>query len=899
MTIRNLDAIFSPASVALIGASRTPKSIGAVLTDNLLKTGFPGQIYLVNPRYESIREHRSYPDIKSLPVTPDLAIIATPPRQIPEIIAELAANGTRGAVVITAGYGEKEKENGKRWKQAILEASRPNLLRVIGPNCLGIMVPGQCLNASFGHLNPLTGNLAFVAQSGALLTSVLDWATSREIGFSHFVSLGDMVDVDFGDMLDYLAADGPTQAILLYIESITNARKFMSAARAAARLKPVIVVKGGRFTESAQAAASHTGALAGIDGVFDAAFRRAGILRVMDMEALFNAVETLSMARPLSGDRLAILTNGGGVGVLATDTLIEKQGRLATLDPETIARLDEVLPPTWSRTNPIDIIGDADGERYHKAMSVLLEDKGVDAILVMNCPTAISSSTDSARAVIQAVEQRKSIFRRPMLLAGWLGDGAALEARHLFRKSRIPCYQSPSDAVRGFMQMVRYQHSQEMLMETVPNIPGRFTPDTEKVRRIIAQALSKQRDWLSDDEARLVLAAYDIPVVQALFTATPEEAGTAAAVFSGPLALKIISPDIHHKSDVGGVILDLENGEAVREAAAHMQQRLTREFPAAQLTGFSVQQMIRRPHGRELIIGAFTDDQFGPVLLFGHGGTAVEVIRDKALALPPLNIHLAREVMARTRVYRLLQEYRNTPAADIDAVALSLVKLSQLVCDIAEITELDINPLVADEHGVMALDARIRICPAKGEATERLAIRPYPRELEEHLTLADGRRLLLRPIRPEDETGFQEIFAALSPEEIRMRFLHPMNSLPHKLAARLTQIDYAREMALVLEGPINENDDKTILYGGVRIIADPDNEEAEFAILLRKEMTGSGLGPMLMRRIIDYARNRGIGKLFGEVLTDNTPMLRLAAAFGFTCRPVRDDAGLRLLELKL
>lgn len=896
MTVRNLNALFSPASIALIGASNTPKTIGAVLAANLLQAGFGGRIYFVNPRHDTICGQRVWPDITSLPEPPDLAVIATPPATIPEMISALAARGTKSAVIITAGFGGREKENGLHWKNAILEAARPGLLRVVGPNCLGIMVPGQCLNASFGHLAPLTGNIAFVAQSGALLTSVLDWATTREIGFSHFVSLGDMVDVDFGDMLDYLAADAPTQAILLYIESITNARKFMSAARAAARLKPVIVVKGGRFTESAKAAASHTGALAGIDGVFDAAFRRAGILRVMDMEALFNAVETLSMARPLTGDRLAILTNGGGVGVLATDTLIEKQGRLALLSPETIARLDQLLPPTWSRTNPLDIIGDADGQRYADAMSVLLEDTGVDAILVMNCPTAIGSSTESAQAVITAIQKRKNIFRRPLLLAGWLGDGSALAARRLFRKERIPCYQGPSDAVRGFMQMVRYQHSQEMLMETVPNIPEEFTPDLETARKVVAAALAEERSWLHDDEVHRLLTAYAVPVVKSVFAATPEEAAKKAAAFTEPMVLKIVSPDLLHKSDVGGVVLGLLSPAAVKDAAGAMADRIGRQCPEARLAGFILQPMIRRPHGRELIIGAFEDRLFGPVLLFGHGGTAVEVIRDKALALPPLNLHLAREVMARTRVYRLLKAYRSTPAADLDGVALTLIKISQLVCDIGEIAELDLNPLVADECGVVVLDGRIRIRAATGEAADRLAIRPYPRELEEQLTLADGRQLLLRPIRPEDETGFQQIFAALSPEEIRMRFLHPMKSLPHKLAARLTQIDYAREMALVLEG---QGDESRMLYGGVRISADPDNIEAEFAILIRREMTGSGLGPLLMRRIIDYSRNRGIRRLYGDVLADNTSMLRLAAAFGFTVRPLPEDPGLRLVQLEL
>ncbi len=897
MTVRNLDAMFHPSTVALIGASQKPASVGAVVAANLFSAGFSGEIFPVNPKYAEISGHRCYPDIDNLPRPADLAVIATPPDTVPGLIARLGAQGTRAAVVLTAGFGEGGNDSGKRLETAMLEAARPHLLRIAGPNCLGIMVPGHCLNAGFAHIAPLTGNLAFVAQSGAILTSVLDWATCREIGFSHFVSIGDMADVDFGDMLDYLAADGPTRAILLYIEAITHARKFMSAARAAARLKPVIVVKGGRFLEGARAAASHTGALVGLDAVYDAAFRRAGILRVMDMEALFNAVETLAMAQPLSGDRLAIITNGGGAGVLATDALIEKGGKMATLAPETLAALDTVLPPTWSHTNPVDIIGDAPGSRYAEAITTLLADRNVDAILALNCPTAITSSTESARAVIEAVQKHRTAFRRPTLLAGWLGDGSAVEARQMFRRNRIPCYETPSDAVRGFTQMVRFQHNQEMLMETPPDLPTHFHPETARAKEVVGRALADDRGWLSADEVCNVLAAYAIPVVDSFSAATPEEAASIAESLGGPVAIKILSPDILHKSDVGGVVLDLDKPSLVQLIAEAMAERVRRFKPEARLQGFTLQRMIRRPQARELIIGVLDDPRFGPVLLFGHGGTAVEVIDDQALALPPLNMRLAREVMERTRVYNLLKGYRATPAADIDAIALTLMKISQMVCDLAELVEMDINPLLADEHGVLALDARIRVAPARVSATERLAIRPYPSELEETLTLPDGKQLLLRPIRPEDEPGFQEIFASLSPEEIRMRFLHPMKTMTHKLAARLTQIDYDREMALVLEG--RDAGDRPILYGGVRISADPDNEEAEFAILLRREMTGSGLGPMLLRRIINYSRSRGIRRLVGEVLGDNTPMLKLAAAFGFSNRAVPDDPGIRKVELEL
>lgn len=897
MSIRNLDALFKPSSIALIGAGKTPHSVGAVLARNLLAGGFSGKIFPVNPKYEEIEGYRCYPEIDSLPAAPDLAVLATPPHLLPKMIENLGKAGTRAAVIITAGYGRSADNRDRLWKESLQQSARPSLLRMVGPNCLGIMVPGSRLNASFGQITPRSGNLAFVAQSGAVLTSVLDWATAREIGFSHFVSLGDMVDVDFGDMLDYLSMDYTTKAILLYIEAITHSRKFMSAARAAARIKPVIVVKSGRYAKSAQAATTHSGAMAGVDAVYDAAFRRTGVLRVMDLEALFNSVETLALGQPPKGERLAILSNGGGIGVLATDKLIEKEGRLAELSPATIQQLDQVLPSTWSRTNPIDIIGDADGTRYGKALAVLLADRGVDGILVMNCPTAITSSEEAAQTVIKEVEQRAGGASRPVVLASWLGNGSAEKARQLFRRSRIPCYSTPEDGVRGFMQMVRHRHSQEMLMETVPDISSRFTPDRTAARTIISQALASGEEWLSATDAKKMLTAYGIPVVESHTAATAEGAGELTAILGCPVALKILSPDIQHKSDVAGVRLNLESRETVTAAATTMLNHISSQFPQADIHGVTVEPMVNRPHARELLIGAFEDEQFGPVIVFGHGGTAVEVINDTAICFPPLNMRLAREVMSCTRVYRLLQGYRNTAAADLDELALTLIKVSHLISDVAEIKELDLNPLLADENGVIALDARLRISGVPAGSSARLAIQPYPHELEENICLPDGKKLLLRPVRPEDENGFHRIFAALSPEEIRMRFLHPMRSLSHQLAARLTQIDYDREMALVLEGQNTYNMGE--LYGGVRIAADPDNEAAEISILLRQDMTGSGLGPMLMRKIIEHARKKKIGCLFGEVLTDNTPMLRLASAFGFQVKPDPEDGGIRRIELVL
>jgi acetyltransferase len=763
MTVRNLNFMFNPSAVALVGASQRPGAIGALIAKNLVRAGFKGDLFPVNPKYKTIEGLATYPDVVSLPKTPDLAVIATPPDTVPGLIEDFGRRGTRAAVVITAGFGEGGSEKGERLCARMLDAARPHLLRIVGPNCLGIMVPGVGLNASFGHVQPLSGNIAFVAQSGAIQTSVLDWATSKGIGFSHFVSVGDMSDVDFGDMLDYLTADYRAKAILLYIEAVTHARKFMSAARAAARVKPVIVVKAGRHVEGARAAASHTGALAGADEVYDAAFQRAGMLRVMDMQALFDAVETVAKANRFSGDRLAILTNGGGVGVLATDVLIDKKGRLAELSPETMARLNSALPRTWSHNNPVDIIGDAPPDRYTHALKALLEDKGVDAILVLNCPTAVSSSTEAARAVVDTLKDSGSKAGSRGIFTSWLGMDAAGESRKMFAENRIPTYETPADAVRGFMQMVRYHRSQDMLMETPPTIPEVFEPETGKAREIVDKALSEGRNWLTETEAKAVLAAYQIPVVQTFEASTPEQAAEIAARIGGPVALKILSPDITHKSDVGGVALDLAAEELVQKTAGTMLERIRKNQPGARISGFTVQPMIHRPTAHELIVGISDDVQFGPVILFGQGGTAVEVIQDKAIALPPLNMHLAREVMTRTRIYRLLQGYRGRPAADLDSIALTLVKVSQLVSDIGDIAELDINPLLADEQGAVALDARMKVVKSTLPAAQRLAIRPYPKALEEMLTLSDGQTLLLRPIRPEDEPALQALFSIRSP----------------------------------------------------------------------------------------------------------------------------------------
>jgi acetyltransferase len=691
--------------------------------------------------------------------------------------------------------------------------------------------------------------------------------------------MGDMADVDFGDMLDYLAADPATTSVLLYMEGVTHARKFMSAARACARLKPVVVIKAGRHLEGAKAAASHTGAMAGSDAVYDAAFRRAGLLRVGTMEELFQAVETLAMASPVRGGRLAILTNGGGPGVLATDALIDAGGKLAALSPDTVEALDACLPATWSHGNPVDIIGDARGDRYAAALQPLLRDKEVDATLVMNCPTALAPGLDTAREVIAA---RGTGPRAPMLTC-WLGDGTASPARALFSASRIPTYDTPEGAVRGFMHLVRYRANQDLLLETPPSLPEAFTPDVEGARAVLRQAFADARSWVPPLGVNQLLSYYGIPVVDMRGANTPREAAHAAAEIGWPVALKIASRDITHKSDVGGVALGLADAEAVEHAAEQMLRRVRSATPDARLEGFTVEPMLQRRGAHELIVGTTEDRQFGPVILFGHGGTAVEVLADKALALPPLNMTLAREAIERTRVAKLLHGYRDRPAAALEAIALTLVKVAQMVADLPELAELDINPLLADENGVIALDARVKIRPAATTGATRLAIRPYPTELEQRLTLLDGTEVQARPVRPEDGPAVVELFRRMEPADIRLRFFSAMRTVPAAVAARLSQIDYDREMALVAVAPDRE------LLAIVHLICDPDGERGEFAAMVRSDLKGRGLGYGLMRGLIEYAQRRGVRTIFGDVLAENIAMLRLCNELRFELVPHPED----------
>jgi acetyltransferase len=896
MSTYRLDRLFSPRSVAVVGASPREHSLGRAILRNLRDGGFAGSIHLVNPRYHEIDGVRAFKALQDLSDAPEVVVIAVPPPMVPSIVAAASEKGAAAAIIITAGLGHGPGS----LADSCQKAARASGLRLVGPNCLGVMVPHAKFNASFASRAPQSGDLAVISQSGAIAAGMVEWAAPRAVGFSAIVSIGDQLDVDLGDLLDFFALDQTTHAILLYIESVKDARKFMSAARAAARIKPVVVVKAGRHPQSAKAAATHTGALAGSDAVYDAAFHRAGLLRVLDLGELFDAAETLGRVRALSGKRLAILTNGGGIGVLAIDQLIDLGGTAAEISAEARARLDSVLPPIWSKSNPVDIVGDADSARYTAALEVLLADPENDAVLVMNVQTALAPAAKIAATVVDLVEAQRAHRPDPKpVFAVWIGAESAVSER--FSAANIPHYATESDAVRGFMHLVRHDEAIKALMDTPSSQPEQFVPDVSGARHVIELAISDGRTWLDPVECVELFKAYSIPILPVVLAHDPDEAAIAAdslLAAGNTVVVKIMSRDIVHKSDVGGVRLNLTTANAVRTAAAEITAKAKAAMPWAHIAGVTVQPMIVRPKARELIAGIADDPTFGPVIVFGHGGTAVEVINDKALALPPLDLKLARDLIARTRVSRILHAYRDVPAVKEEQVALVLVKLAQLAADLPEVRELDINPMLADETGLIALDARVsvsRLEPKfKGSGHPRFAVRPYPSGWERRIDLKERQPVIVRPVRPEDEPLFREFFQRVSQEDLRLRFFAPVKVFGHTFIARLTQLDYARAMAFIALDEMTGE-----MLGAVRLHADANCETAEYAILVRSDLKGRGLGWKLMELMITYARSEGLKEIKGQVLRENTMMLRMCGELGFHIAADPDDAHVDLVTLPL
>jgi len=895
MSTYRLDSIFRPRAVAVVGSQSRPRSVGRAVVENLLASGFSGPIGLVNKHPSPMDGVATVRHLHELPWTPDLVVIATPAATVPQLAAEAAEKGAAAVVVLTAAMG-----SGPGSPAAQLEAlTREKGLRVLGPNCLGVIAPHARLNASLASRFPKAGDLALISQSGAISGGLVEWSMSQPVGFSAVVSLGDALDVDFADLLDYFATDSRTRAILLYVEAIRDARKFMSAARAAARTKPVVVVKSGHggSPQVTPAGSTHTQNLARPNAVYGAAFRRAGLLRVRSLHELFAAARTLGQVRPFQGRRLAILTNGGGVGALSVDHLYEQGGSLATLSEATRDALDRILPVGWSRTNPVDLLTDIDADRYAATIDALLADPGNDALLAVNVPTVLSSSSEAAHAVTRVLSQRPGHGTRKPVFTVWLGNDPQAEA--VLDAAQVPRYPNESDAVAGFMHLVRHREVQAALMETPPSLPEDFSPDVALARTLVDSALDAGQTWLDPLATTQLLAAYGIPMAPLWRADDADHAGCIAAPLlaeGATVAVKILSPDIPHKSDVDGVRLNLANANAVREAAAGILLRARERRPEARIEGVLVQPTVLRPKARELIAGIADDPVFGPVIAFGRGGTAVEVINDQAVALPPLDLRLAHELIARTRVSRVLKAYRDVPAADERAVALVLVKLAQLAADIPEIQQLDINPLLADREGVVAVDARIAVARGralhKGRGHPRFAIFPYPKEWERTIELADGQPALVRPVRPEDDAMFREFFTHVTDEDLRLRFFQSVRHFSHEFIARLTQLDYARSIALVAIHPQTHE-----MLGAVRLHADANYEKGEYGILVRSDLKGHGIGWKLMQIMIEYARWLGLKVIEGQVLRENRTMLAMCESLGFTVKLDPDDPTLMNVSL--
>ncbi|MGO9389826.1 bifunctional acetate--CoA ligase family protein/GNAT family N-acetyltransferase [Rhodoblastus sp.] len=893
MSTRSLDRAFQPKSLALVGASDRPGSTGRAMLQNLLSENFGGVLYVVNPRYQEIAGQKSYAQLRDLPQPPDLVIVVAPLEKVVGIVNE-AADLNVPAVIVMTDDTEPGPESLFEQLRAI---ARSRDIRIFGPNCHGVIAPRSKLNASLSAQPVRPGDLAVISQSAAVLGAIAAWGHQRQVGFSGMASLGHQADIDVDDLLDYFALDPMTRAILLYVENIEDAQGFMSAARAASRVKPVIVVRSGRH-EASRRAATHAGNLATTDDVYDAAFRRAGLLRVASIGALFEAAEALARIKPFNGDRLAIVTNGRGVGYLAIDRLLDLGGKLAEISPATSEALRPLLLKSWSGAPPVELPGDASPAGFAQALSMVLQDRANDAVLAMHSPNVLIDSAEVATATVEAVKRyRRASMNAKPVFAVWYGADDAIS--HIFEEARIPRYEG--GAVAGFMHMVKWQKAREALMVAPPSLPVDFAPNTAKARAIVQQAIARGHNWLAPVEISTLLEAYDIPIAPARLARSPEEAAEVARLVLGRYGgcvVKIMSRDIVHKSDLGGVVLDLRSVEQVVDATRKMLDRVAIEAPDAKVDGVTIHPMVRRPNARELMMGVTDDPTFGPVIVFGRGGKAVEVINDKALALPPLDLSLARGLIEQTRVVRALRDYRDVPAADIDGIALLLVKISQLSADIPEMRELELNPVLADADGVVVVDARVHVAPFTGRTVSggnpRFAIAPYPKTQERHTTLKNGTPVQLRPVRPEDEEMYKVFFTHVLPEDIRLRFFAPVKEFTHAFIARLIQIDYARSFVCVAV-----EEQTGLMLGVVRLMLDADREQGEYAILLRSDLKGQGLGWKLMKYMIEFARQEGIKEVEGQVMNENGPMLSMCQALGFRIVDDPQEHGVKKVILDL
>ena len=880
-----LNPLFAPKSVAVFGASERPDAVGQIVFKNMLDSGFQGTLYPINPKSPQVQGKQAYASIAEIGEPVELVVIATPPKTVPGIIEECGLHGVKAAVIITAGFGEAGP-SGVALEKQLVEAARRYGIRLVGPNCLGIMRPSIGLNATFNKGGANSGNIAFVSQSGALCTAILDWAQSNDVGFSSVVSMGSSTDVDFGEILDYLVSDANTHSILMYIEGIRNSRSFMSAIRAAARIKPVILVKVGRHAAGSKAAMSHTASLVGADDVFDAAVSRAGVVRVQTITQLFTAAKALSCGFRPVGNRLAIVTNGGGPGVMATDRAADLGLAIATLSDSTIEYLNEYLPPNWPHANPVDIIGDAQADRYHHAVKACLEDDNVDGVLAILTPQAMTKPLESAQALIDLTNTHS----KPLLTC-WMGEAQVAEARDAFTQAHRPHFRTPEPAVEVFSHLSAYYRNQKLLMQMPGPVAHHVAPDVESAKLIIEGAMQEHRKVLTEMESKALLSAFHIPVAKTMVAHSPNEALLIAQQLGFPVAMKVNSHDITHKSDAGGVMLNLGNAHEVRAAYQHIHDNIKRNRPNAKMDGISIEPMIVKASGRELMIGVTSDPVFGPVITFGAGGTAVEIMGDRAVALPPLNSFLVKDLIQGTRISKMLGAFRNMPPADMEALEDVLLRVSEMVCELPLLKEMDINPLILDEHGALAADARVVVefRQPTADRYSHMAIYPYPAQLVSQWQLADGTDITIRPIRPEDAELVQAFVYGLSEESKYFRFMNSMQELTETMLVRFTQIDYSREMALVA---VTLEQDQEIELGVARYAMNPDGDSCEFALVVADNITGKGLGQKLMVSLMEAARASGLKTIEGEVLKNNHNMLKLINRLGFSSETSENDQGI-------